>query len=101
MPRQSPPPSRLDLEAALTPADLETLREHASAFGFPADGWDRVPALRTTWGTLAVMRLAERISAGSGISADKAQDQAAVELGISEETVRTRLKRFFDAARGL
>ena len=96
-----PRPNRLRLEAALSPADLETLREHASTYGFPADGWDRVPSLRTTWGTLAVLRLAERIRERSGMSADKAQDEAAVELGISEETVRTRLKRFFDAARGL
>ena len=94
-------PKRLDLEAALKPADLETLREHATAYGIPADGWDRVPSLRTAWGTLAVLRRADRIRARSGISADTAQDQAAVELGISEETIRTRLKRFFDAARGL
>ena len=96
-----PRPNRLDLEAALSPADLETLREHATTFGFPADGWHRVPSLRSTWGTLAVLRLAERIRNRSGVSKDAAQAQAAVALGISEDTINTRLRRFFEAAHGL
>ena len=66
--------------------------------GFPPDRWDHVPVLASVWGTLAVVRLAEQIRARFGISEDEALARAAVQVGIPDETIRTRLRRSLEYA---
>ena len=101
MPRRSPPPERLGCEAALTDTDLIALRDQASTLGVAPDGWHLVPSMATLWGTIATLRLAEKLRELHGLSQEQAQAWAAEKLSLSAETIRTRLKRWPKHAHGL
>ena len=101
MPRRSPPPDRLACEAALSSEELVVLRGQAAAMGVPPDRWDKVPSLASIWGTHATVRLAAKLREQSELTEDRALAIAAGKLGLSGETVRTRLRRFFGHAYGL
>ena len=87
-------PNRLACEAALHPEDLIGLRRQVSALGVPLDKWHLVPSLGITWSTLAAARIAERLRGQSGISKDRALAEAAVQIGLNEDTIASRLKDF-------
>ena len=92
MPRR-PTPDRLAAEAALPPEELTTLRAQAAMHGIDPEVWHRAKAFAAHWGTIAVLYLAEKIRDRDKLSLDEAQAQAASELGLSPETVRTRIRR--------
>ena len=100
MPPRSPRPDRLACEAALLPDELSALRSSAVELGVPPDRWTHVPALALIWGTVAIVRLAkQRRGEFPGISEDRALAIVAGDLGLSGETIRTRLRSFFRDAR--
>lgn len=93
MPRRSPPPDRAACEDALLPEEVLALRTSAMALGVSPERWTRVPALAAVWGTVAVVRRAERLRENRpGLGAGRALAIAAAEAGLREETVRSRLK---------
>ena len=100
MPR-SPPLKRLAAEDALSEEELGTLRDMATELGIPKDKWDQSPSFAFIWGSYAVARWAERLREIQGLSREEAQARASIELGLSEETMMTRKRRFRDGARGL
>ena len=102
MPRRSPPPNRRKVEAALSDAERSVLWDQASVLGIPVDKWHLVPSFAAHWGTIATVRLTEKIRAQKPqLSEDRARAIAAGRFGLSGETVRTRLRRFFRHAYGL
>ena len=72
-----------------------------AALGVPPDLWTNVPAVAVPWGTVATIRLAEQLRVRFGLSHDEAQARAAIKLGLSEDTIRSRLKRFLRHAHEL
>ena len=78
------------------------LRDQASVLGIPVAKWHLVPSFAAHWGTIATVRLAEKIRAQQpGLTEDRATAIAAGKLGLKGETIRTRLRRFFGQAYGL
>ena len=69
--------------------------------GIAPDRWTQVPALERIWGTVAVTRLAAKLQEQNGLTEDRALGIAAARLGLSDETVRSRLKRFWAQSFGL
>ena len=102
MPKRSPPPNRRAVEAALSDAELIALRDQAAVLGIPVDKWHLVPSFAAHWGTIATVRIADRLQAErKALSEDRALAIAAERLDLCGETVRTRLRRFFRHAYGL
>ena len=101
MPRRSPPPNRLLVEDALLPEELIALRSSAAVMDVPLDRWPRVTVLAVLWGTVATVRIAKRLRGQyEGLSEDRSLALAAGELGLNGETIRTRLRSFFQDAYG-
>ena len=96
-----PTPDRLAAEAALPAVELTTLRAQAAMLGIPVERWHRAHTFAAHWGTVAVLYEAETIRERDGLSRDEAQARAATKIGLSSETVRTRLRRGFREAFGL
>ena len=101
MPRRSPPPDRRIAEDALLPEELSALRQQASLLGVASDKWHLSLSLAMTWGTQAVVRIAERLRGQSDLPKDRALALAASQLGLNEETVNSRLKQFRHDSHGL
>ena len=69
--------------------------------GVPPDRWPEVNLLAQLCGTVASVRIAEkRRRASPGLSEDRALAIGAGEIGLSGETVRTRLRSFFQDVHG-
>ena len=100
MPRRAPP-DRDACEAVLPPNELLALREHAERLDIPPDRWDRVPNFATHWSMVAVTYLAEDLRSERSLTLDRATVIASGLLGLNAETVRSRLRSFFQQARGL
>lgn len=94
MPRRSAPVPQPLLEAVLTPAEREAVHAQARVLGIPVSRWARVPALARVWECVAVVRLAERVQETEGTGQERALALAASKLGLSLDTVRSRLRRF-------
>ena len=94
MPRRPPPLDRVLCEAELPAEELTTLRAQAAALGIPSDKWHRVPSFAALWGTYAIARLAAKLREVHGFSKEAGQAEAAMRLGISDETIRSRRRRF-------
>ena len=101
MPRRAPPPDRLACEAALLPEDLTSLRAQAKAFGIPLKRWHKVPGFAAVWATYAAASKAEKLRAQHGLPEDRALAIVSEPLGLNDETIRSRLRRFYRHARGL
>ena len=93
MPRRAAHLNREAIEEALTAADIAALRSQCVALGIPPDRWDRVPALAVVWATLAVLRSAARIEETTGASSESALIESSVRLGVSYDTMRSRIRR--------
>ena len=93
MPKRSPP-DRVAVEAALPHEDVTTLRTMARALGIPELLWDQSPSFAFVWSSYAVALLAEKLQELLGLSREEAQAEASTQLGFSEETIRSRKRRF-------
>ena len=93
MPKRSPP-DRVACEAALPHEDVTTLRIMARALGIPELLWDQSPSFAFVWSSYAVALLAEKLQELRGLSREEAQAEASTQLGFSEETIRSRKRRF-------
>ena len=100
MPRRAPP-DRIAVEDALPRSELTTLREHAERLDIPPDKWDQVPNFATHWSIIAVTYLVEELRSQRRLPLDRAHAIAAGILGLNAETVRSRLRSFFQQGRGL
>ena len=86
----------------MSDAERSVLWDQASVLGIPLNKWHLVPSFAAHWGTIATVRIADRLRAERKVlSEDRALAIAAEKLGLSGETVRTRLRRFFRHAYGL
>jgi hypothetical protein len=96
-----PAPARIGdrdaLEKALSPPLRAALDELCGALELPRDRWHRVPPLAALFGTAAVLGDVER-RVSAGIPGPEATRAASDRLGISRETVESRLKRWFREA---
>ncbi len=88
------PGNRLAMEAALPPAELDALRDQCRRAGIPLDGWHHIPGLCETYELAAVTALAERLREETGGGWKTACDAAAIRVGLSPDTLATRLKRW-------
>ena len=100
MPRRSPPPDRLICEGELSAEELVVLRGMATALGIEPDKWHRTTLLGHPWGTLAVVRLVERLRDEQAIPTELARVWAADKVGMNDETIKSRLRDFARQARG-
>lgn len=95
MPRRSAPVPQALLESVLSPAERAAVHGQAAALGIPPERWSRVPALARVWECIAAVRLAERIREANGAGEKRALLLATSRLGLSADTVQSRLRRFF------
>jgi hypothetical protein len=95
MPASSSPGDRLRMEEALGPDNLHSLAAQCRALGIPLDRWHIVPGVASTWETLAVARLADRLQADTGCARKPAEEDAAARLGLNPDTIRSRFRRWY------
>lgn len=99
MPPLAKPGRRLAIEAALTQEDRATLAAACRLFMVPPDRWQAVPPVAQVFETMAAARLIERLRIEEGRSEEDARNEVAARLGLSPDTIRTRLRRWpYDAA---
>jgi len=89
---------RAAIEAALSPAQLSVLNDLCDLFAVPRTGWLAVSALRQVFETAAAVRLTEAIRIDEGAATEDARYRAALRLGVSPDTIKTRLQRWPYAA---
>ena len=86
-------PSSAPVEAALPPAVFEALLQVERLLGIPRGEWTRVPAVRSLVEAVAVAHAREELEA-AGTSRTQATRIAALRLGLNEEAVERRLRRW-------
>lgn len=82
------------LEAELRPHELETLAEACRVAFVPRDRWHLSDAIAPLFENIAAVRLAERIRGDERRSKKDAHMVACLRLGLSENTIADRLKRW-------
>jgi hypothetical protein len=93
MPPRPTPGDREALEKALGPDLRRVLRLMEEVLELRPGGWGRTP-LGPVFGTVAVVLEAARIQVAEGVSDPVALEQAAAQLGIPADTIRTRVRRW-------
>lgn len=99
MPPKASPGDREKVEAALGPAHRRALAALCGTLGVPRERWQEVAALQWAFETTATIRLAGELREedGNGVtSARRAVERAARQLGVSPDTVRSRIERLPD-----
>jgi hypothetical protein len=86
-------PSPAPVEAALPPAVFEALHHVERLLGIPRGEWWRVPSLRAVLEGVAVAQVREEIEA-AGTPRTRATRIAAIRLGLNDEAVERRLRRW-------
>jgi hypothetical protein len=97
MPRRQNRGSRSAIEAALSAAQRQTLADLTRGAGIPPDRWVRVDAFFQTFAGLALANEIARHRA-DGHADDRAEDRAALDLGISRDTAASWRRRWISYA---
>jgi hypothetical protein len=100
MPRAAVLGSPATIEAELTRADVALLDDWCRLLSVDRAGWTRVPMLRC-FAFVAAKRLARRLRSESGMSAESAENTAALRIGIAPGTLKSWIYRSARTSRGL
>jgi hypothetical protein len=98
VPRRAQPGHRVAIEAALTPVLLEAVEELRELLNIR--DWQQSPLSAPFTQAAVVLAAAERVAAGECSESD-ALDAAAIALGVSTDTVRSRARRWPRDSRSL
>jgi hypothetical protein len=90
--REQCPGDRVAMEQLFDPLELNTLDAHCAACGVVRSRWHLSRVVAPPWQTLAVARRAAQLEHEQDCSPTLAIQCAAVELGLSPDTIRQRRK---------
>lgn len=92
-------PGRQDVIERALPEDLAAFLRRIRARLDLGENWQAVKPLGELLTTIALLEEATRIQGEEGCSETRAREAAGARLGLSPETVRTRIERWFRASR--